>query len=61
MATANVNMTVQMLRSFFKRCDPEDPPIPGMDDDDDIASDSRRRKKENREVDPNTLEERFVY
>ena len=45
----------QMLRSFFKRFDPDEPPVPGMDDDDDCVS-SRRRK--NQTVDPDSLEER---
>ena len=47
-----------MLRSFFKKFDPDEPPMPGMDDDDDAGSSSRRRKKENLDVDPNSLEER---
>ncbi|XP_076062589.1 chromodomain-helicase-DNA-binding protein Mi-2 homolog isoform X3 [Oratosquilla oratoria] len=50
----------QMLRSYFKKFDPEEPPIPGMDDDDDggISLSSRRRKNQV-EPDPNSLEERF--
>lgn len=49
----------QMLRSYFKKCDPDEAPVPGMDDDDDVASSSRRLKKANLDVDPNSLEERF--
>ncbi|XP_071548739.1 chromodomain-helicase-DNA-binding protein Mi-2 homolog [Panulirus ornatus] len=45
----------QMLRSYFKKCDPDEPPIPGIDDDDELGS-QRRHKKE---IDPNSLEERF--
>lgn len=45
----------QMLRSYFKKFDPDEPPIPGIDDDDELGS-QRRHKKE---YDPNSLEERY--
>ncbi|XP_045626390.2 chromodomain-helicase-DNA-binding protein Mi-2 homolog isoform X5 [Procambarus clarkii] len=45
----------QMLRSYFKKFDPDEPPIPGIDDDDELGS-QRRHKKE---PDPNSLEERY--
>lgn len=45
---------VQMLRSYFKKFDPDEPPTPGIDDDDELGS-QRRHKKE---YDPNSLEER---
>lgn len=43
-----------MVRSYFKKFDPDEPPTPGLDDDDDVGS-ARRR---NQEPDPNSLEER---
>lgn len=43
-----------MLRSYFKKFDPDEPPTPGIDDDDELGS-QRRHKKE---YDPNSLEER---
>ncbi|KAK8383250.1 hypothetical protein O3P69_011625 [Scylla paramamosain] len=45
----------QMLRSYFKKFDPDEPPVPGIDDDDELGS-QRRHKKE---YDPNSLEERY--
>ncbi|XP_050735075.1 chromodomain-helicase-DNA-binding protein Mi-2 homolog isoform X6 [Eriocheir sinensis] len=45
----------QMLRSYFKKFDPDEPPTPGIDDDDELGS-QRRHKKE---YDPNSLEERY--
>ncbi|KAG7157237.1 Chromodomain-helicase-DNA-binding protein Mi-2-like, partial [Homarus americanus] len=45
----------RMLRSYFKKFDPDEPPIPGIDDDDELGS-QRRHKKE---IDPNSLEERY--
>ncbi|KAK4311657.1 hypothetical protein Pmani_016856 [Petrolisthes manimaculis] len=45
----------QMLRSYFKKFDPDEAPIPGIDDDDELGS-QRRHKKE---IDPNSLEERY--
>lgn len=42
-----------MLRSYFKKFDPDEPPVPGMDDDDEVGS--QRRGKS---IDPNSLEER---
>ncbi|XP_069984157.1 chromodomain-helicase-DNA-binding protein Mi-2 homolog isoform X8 [Penaeus vannamei] len=44
----------QMLRSYFKKFDPDEPPVPGMDDDDEVGS--QRRGKS---IDPNSLEERY--
>ena len=49
-----MNFSPQMLRSYFKKFDPDEPPIPGIDDDDELGS-QRRHKKE---IDPNSLEER---
>lgn len=51
-----MNFSLQMLRSYFKKFDPDEPPIPGIDDDDELGS-QRRHKKE---YDPNSLEERWV-
>ncbi|MPC34870.1 Chromodomain-helicase-DNA-binding protein Mi-2 [Portunus trituberculatus] len=45
----------KMLRSYFKKFDPDEPPVPGIDDDDELGS-QRRHKKE---YDPNSLEERY--
>ena len=46
-----------MLRSYFKKYDPDEPPIPGIDDDDDIAT----QRKRNQEPDPDSLEERYAH
>ncbi|CAL4080961.1 unnamed protein product, partial [Meganyctiphanes norvegica] len=45
----------QMLRSFFKKFDPDEPPIPGVEDDEEAGAHSHR----NYTVDPNSLEERY--
>ena len=44
-----------MLRNFFKRFDPDEPPVPGMDDDDEACTSHRRKPVE---PDPTSLEER---
>ena len=45
-----------MLRSFFKKFDPDEPPVPGVEDDDEEANAHKHR---NHVVDPNSLEERY--
>lgn len=46
----------QMIRSFFKKFDSEEPPIPGIQDDDEEAGAHSHR---NYVPDPNSLEERY--